>query len=571
MSTATNKVKGPRASESTKVVAAGPTGGFGDIVRIFTDAKVRREYAEMVAFVLVLVCFLRLFGAEAYVIPTGSMAPTLLGAHKVGVCPQCGQVNYVNASHEAEEGRVTGHGLCQNCQYLLSFGRGGYAWGDRILADKLVYEFRDPRRWDVAVFKYPGGIEGRGAGIRSGRSNYIKRVVGLPNETIGIEFGDLFGKSNGGVEFDISRKPPPVIMATRRLVFDNEKLPKDLVAENAPPRWASADSAVWTATDDGRSFVASGEGNGWLGYRHLLRLDPDRPSLILDFEAYNTDLGNSGTNWVGDLMLEANVLPQSDQGTIVFELVEGERTLQCVFDMGSNSVVLLDGESEVARADNPLNVGDKSQVRFANVDDQLVLWVDDDLVFGDGVPVRIPTKSERGPTMADFHPVRIGSKGAQATISQLKIFRDIYYRKSSDGYRMISFVHQGERVYGKVIDGARGDVLIDSSNPSTRLRFDDITDYQLENEPIVAPYYSESSLRDLRNNIQTSTPRSFQTGAEQYFVLGDNSPASADARDWREARVVDRRLILGRAIARYWPVLSFHQGGWPTLKWKFVR
>ena len=42
--------------------------------------------------------------------------------------------------------------------------------GDRILVDKLVYDFAEPRRWDVVVFKYP----------EDGKTNYIKRLVGLP-------------------------------------------------------------------------------------------------------------------------------------------------------------------------------------------------------------------------------------------------------------------------------------------------------------------------------------------------------------------------------------------------------
>lgn len=529
MSTATNRAKSSRAPEPTNTGSPGPSGSLWDIPKVFTDAKTRREYIEMVAFVLVLVCFLRLFGAEAYVIPTGSMAPTLLGAHKVGICPQCGQVNYINASHEAEEGLVTKHGVCQNCQNVLNFPPGGYAWGDRILADKLVYELRDPHRWDVAVFKYPGGIEGRGAGIRSARSNYIKRVVGLPNETVGIQFGDVFFKADGQDEFQIARKPPRVVMATRRLVYDNDRHAKDLLAEGVPPRWTIDQSSVWSDSDDGKSFSSSGEGEGWLAYRHLLRWAPTSPSLILDFEAYNTDqvLHNLGTNWVGDLMIECDLLPQTDEGSIVLELVEAERTFRCVFEMAADSVVLYDGSIEAARTENPLTAGKASQVRFANVDDQLILWVDNDLVFGAGVDVDVPKDNQRGPTTADFRPVRIGSNGARATVSGLKLFRDIYYRKSS--------------------------------NPNVEL------------EPILLPRpYDETGLELLRAMTQSGQIREFSIKEHEYFVLGDNSPASADARDWRDAHAVDRRLILGRAIARYWPIVSFQQG-WPTLKWKFVE
>ena len=44
--------------------------------------------AIVVAFILALV--VRGFEAQAFVIPTGSMAPTLMGRHKEVACPQCG-------------------------------------------------------------------------------------------------------------------------------------------------------------------------------------------------------------------------------------------------------------------------------------------------------------------------------------------------------------------------------------------------------------------------------------------------------------------------------------------------
>ena len=52
------------------------------------------------AFILALV--VRGFEAQAFVIPTGSMAPTLMGRHKEITCPQCGFVYAVNASEEVE-------------------------------------------------------------------------------------------------------------------------------------------------------------------------------------------------------------------------------------------------------------------------------------------------------------------------------------------------------------------------------------------------------------------------------------------------------------------------------------
>jgi hypothetical protein len=81
-----------------------------------------RELIETIVFVVVLVLILKTFLAEAFVIPTGSMATTLLGYHKEIVCEQCGYRFLVNASLEADPGErhpqpvTAAH--CDNCQYL---------------------------------------------------------------------------------------------------------------------------------------------------------------------------------------------------------------------------------------------------------------------------------------------------------------------------------------------------------------------------------------------------------------------------------------------------------------------
>jgi hypothetical protein len=61
-----------------------------------------RELVETIVFVVVLVLMLKTFLAEAFVIPTGSMATTLLGYHKQAVCQQCNYPFLVNVSSEAD-------------------------------------------------------------------------------------------------------------------------------------------------------------------------------------------------------------------------------------------------------------------------------------------------------------------------------------------------------------------------------------------------------------------------------------------------------------------------------------
>src|SRR5262245_27862172 len=47
-----------------------------------------REVVETIVFVVVLVLLLKSFAAEAFVIPTGSMAETLYGYQKLVKCPE---------------------------------------------------------------------------------------------------------------------------------------------------------------------------------------------------------------------------------------------------------------------------------------------------------------------------------------------------------------------------------------------------------------------------------------------------------------------------------------------------
>jgi signal peptidase I len=78
-----------------------------------------REIVETVVFVVVLVLLLKAFMAEAFVIPTGSMATTLLGYHQDISCPQCGFRFPLNMSkwldaQETERERINGC-TCPNC------------------------------------------------------------------------------------------------------------------------------------------------------------------------------------------------------------------------------------------------------------------------------------------------------------------------------------------------------------------------------------------------------------------------------------------------------------------------
>jgi signal peptidase I len=90
--------------------------------------------------------------------------------------------------------------------------------GDRVLVNKLVYHLHDPRRGDVVVFIAKQGVhrsffkrlrsilfEGLGV-TRPADTDFIKRVIALPGETIQMVEGDIFVTPPGGKKFKL-REP----------------------------------------------------------------------------------------------------------------------------------------------------------------------------------------------------------------------------------------------------------------------------------------------------------------------------------------------------------------------------
>jgi signal peptidase I len=104
-----------------------------------------REYFESIVVAVILALFIRTFVVQAFKIPTGSMEPNLLvGDHLL--------VNKFVFSPVA-------HGL-----------------------ERQVLPMRDVRRADVIVFKFPEEPE----------RDFIKRVIGLPGETVELRNRQVF-------------------------------------------------------------------------------------------------------------------------------------------------------------------------------------------------------------------------------------------------------------------------------------------------------------------------------------------------------------------------------------------
>ncbi|HBK74396.1 MAG TPA: hypothetical protein DD662_09370 [Planctomycetaceae bacterium] len=572
-----NKKKQPVSAALLDEAADGPTQH--DVVR--GPLGFGRETVESLVIAFTLALLFRAFEAEAFVIPTGSMAPTLMGRHKDLDCSECEFNFQAGASREEDDqshtfrtelgrvnreierlrrladdssaglqqrdvaeqqiadlespggklsvlqmrlaGKMIASATCPNCGNVMKLieGEGPSVTydarypsynGDRILVDKVGYDFREPNRWDVIVFKYPEGAN----------TNYIKRLVGLPNELVSIVGGDIW-TSRDGQPATIARKPPHVMQAMLQVVHDSNFPASLMQTEGWPSAWTNwADTNLWQSEKNRRQFTAtcSAGQSARLRYQRFNPTSDDwkevrlgmgvrkgvKPDLIRDFQAYNAI--SQGGHWVGDLAIECTLESKSGNGRVVFDLVDGGQQHSCSIDLADGTATLKAAVGVTAVTSTPIRGKGSWEVMFTNVDDELRLFVDSKLM-PTSTPVawssEITKESTREPVLevvepgsavlTDLAPVGITVKAEDepvaVAVSSIKVLRDIFY-------------------IGAVGFGRRGEI---------------------RDEPILE----------------------FPLESDQFFVLGDNSAASKDGRLWMDVHYVERRLLLGRAISIVWP------------------
>jgi signal peptidase I len=541
--------------------ASGPTSSW-------FSAKAIREAIESITVAFILAFVFRTFEAEAFVIPTGSMAPTLLGQNKDLWCPECGYHYQAGASSEDDQlalqrglgtrGQEVVAVTCPLCRYTANVDPGttegreypSYG-GDRILASKLAYEFSQPRRWDIALFKYPGGAQ----------TNYIKRLVGLPRETLRIWHGDLYVQADGADNFAIERRSPAKLRAMAQIVYDNDYLVDEMTQKGWPLRWQawpagqSSSSSAWTSTDGGRSYSIDGSASEakWIRYRHFVPSLDDwevlksgslgenyqaKPSLITDFYAYDTSVTRGqlkkqphmlGLHWVGDLMLECELNATTPNGAVLLDLVKGGRHFGCELDCATGQARLsIDGMADFhPTAETFVRGAGSHRVAFANIDEQLLLWIDGRVVSFDGTTTYeplgndVPRFDSQDPL--DLAPAGIASRSCGLQVNHMRLWRDLYYISAPDG---------------RVVD-------YEPASELTHMNYDQLLEFW-STPQMWAPAGRSSPFDRRREAI-------FPLAADQFFMLGDNSPASQDARLWPAESYVSRDLLIGKSLLIFWP------------------
>ncbi|MEZ0227336.1 MAG: S26 family signal peptidase [Planctomycetota bacterium] len=374
-----------------------------------------QENLEAVVVAVILALIIRHFVMEAFVIPTGSMAPTLLGDHFTAECSNC-HCHFPLAKREGDI--QTGERVEARCplcgmegeQNTKTYKYPDVQGGNKILVNKFLYKFSPPERWNVIVFKYPSDPL---------RKNFIKRLVGLPGETLSIDArGDLLVKPPGGAEFFLARKPLHVQEALWMPAYDS------MYPDPRMPVWkpeAPADVARWQfdrPASGGETFTAKpGAGETCLHYIKEIR----------DHYGYNpSGHGAAGHNLVGDVRVRVNVVPDKDCKAIRLSTVENERVLTVELLVGAGDVAILTSQEstpaqEVFRAKcPPLRVGSSNEVSFGYADKRLTLVVNGEVVFEWDDPKHF--------AQTNSSSVRIAAVGpGGARFDHVRIDRDLVY------------------------------------------------------------------------------------------------------------------------------------------------
>ncbi|MBW1646225.1 MAG: signal peptidase I [Deltaproteobacteria bacterium] len=195
-----------------------------------------REYAESIIIAILIALFIRAFVVQAFKIPSGSMEPTLL---------------------------IGDHLLVNK-----------FIYGIRIpFTDRKIFAVHQPERGDIIVFIYPVDES----------KDFIKRVIGLPGETVEIRRKKIY--INGKLLKDDygTYREPGVTNQVPRDNFGPVVVPKNHVFVMGDNRDRSYDSRFWGFVDynkiKGKALIIywswNREGKGLLGkvrFRRIGRL-----------------------------------------------------------------------------------------------------------------------------------------------------------------------------------------------------------------------------------------------------------------------------------------------------------
>lgn len=514
------------------------------------DHSIKETFISIIiAFALAFV--FRGFVIEAFLIPTGSMGPTLLGQHMRFVSPVSGYDWAVSPREGPAADPNPYQGTAANpvvvhdpmTNFEIRDYRVRTRGGDRIFVLKYLYSLHDPQRFDAVVFKNPTNPS----------ENYIKRLLGLPGEQVALIDGDVFYRRWSGDEKDspnpwalpgwtVARKPERSQLACWQLMFDSSYTPirneRDGRRFFEPPWLPSGRGPAGDDWDirDRPDYVYRGDGPTALLWNSLRR-------PIIDYYPFD-EINHRRTEdcfAVSDLRLSLGIRPGKPGQRVVAMIEARGHHFRAVLEPapdGSCTASLQmrpqpDADSSpewTTLASRPglpaLAPGVVTNIDFWHADQALCLYVNESLA----------ARAEY-----EWSPAERLQNSLRLSLAQV----------------------------------ATGDnaLLADPRNyhqPAVRFEFDGgpFTLYRValsRDIHYTAAVYSRHALAGTPANA--THPRSTPSlTRDQFLTCGDNSPESLDARLWDApdewvARidpamgVVNRDLLIGKAFFVYFPAM----------------
>ncbi|MBI1849772.1 MAG: signal peptidase I [Planctomycetes bacterium] len=276
--------------------------------------------------------------------------------------------------------------------------------GDKVFVNKLAFLRSPPRRWQIVVFNYQEPDHDP--------TIFVKRLLGLPGETIEIRDGDVY------VDGSIARKPRDVqeelLFPVYRSNFSRDELTAfwSLESENA---------AGWDVVD------------GHLVVRAGTSLRMSARSEVRDRYDFLDGPPSGGDNFDSDLAVRLRVRPLSRDGDVVIALAKGFDRFELMLEMGATSragTLRANGKDVTPIGSVPLETGREAAVLFWNVDGELRVEIDGRPLYA--APY-VPTRAAQPPVR--HNDVGVEVNGAGAEFSSLELSRDVYYTAEGDFVR----------------------------------------------------------------------------------------------------------------------------------------
>jgi signal peptidase I len=376
-----------------------------------------RRLVERAVLLVLAALALRTWYVEGLFVPlevtSGSMAGALWGVHREVTCADCGH-RFVCA---ADVRPISPRAICPNCGFAGNVLEGlPDIAGDRLLVAKSIFTFRSPRRWELACFRHPQ---------RAGEI-CVKRVVGLPGESIQIRHGDVY------VNGSIQRKTLVRQRAIAVLVYDATHPPRR--KGNLPSRWVTDDATSGWGSANGRyahASVPAAESVDWLVYRHWHRFPGDSGRVyeapVTNHRGYNQTRPQREENVhsVSDLLLSFRLVRTYGEGRLLVRASDGGEVFEVVINPVQGRFVAY----REGRPGEPVGHG-RVPAWSGALHVEVSLFDQQFLLAFEGRPAIVfPYEPRDVAPRGSSRPLAIGSERLGLEIRDLRVYRDAYYTR----------------------------------------------------------------------------------------------------------------------------------------------